>query len=150
MNVTGRISVLIDFTGWCERWWESIGRHWKVPTSALSFTEKWSEMKVAQLHMTLRPHGWYSPWNSPGQNTGMGSLSLLQWMFPTQGSNPGLLHCRRILYQLSHQGRPLQRRGWCYLLAIHGKARMSLGNISEEASLKSLHNKWFSSCESLE
>ena len=44
----------------------------------------------------------YSPWDSPGQNTGMGSLSLLQGIFPTQGSNPGLPHCRQILYQLSH------------------------------------------------
>ena len=50
----------------------------------------------------LRPHGLYSPWNSPGQNTGVGSLSLLQGVFPTQGSNPGLLHCRQFLYQLSH------------------------------------------------
>ena len=48
----------------------------------------------------------YSPWNSPGQDTGVGSLSLLQGIFPTQGSNPGLLHCRRILYQLSHKGSP--------------------------------------------
>ena len=54
----------------------------------------------------LRPHGLYSPWNSPGQNTGVGSHSLLQGIFPTQGSNPGLLHCRQILYQLSYQGSP--------------------------------------------
>ena len=53
---------------------------------------------------SLRPHGLYSPWNSPGQNTGVGSLSLLQGIFSTQGSNPGLPHCRRILYQLSHIG----------------------------------------------
>ena len=53
---------------------------------------------------SLRPHGLYSPWNSLGQNTGVGSLSLLQGIFPTLGSNPGLLHCRRILHQLSHQG----------------------------------------------
>ena len=46
------------------------------------------------------------PWNSPGQNTGMGSLSLLQELFPTQGLNPGLPHCRQILYQLSHKGSP--------------------------------------------
>ena len=46
----------------------------------------------------------YSPWNSPGQNNGVGSLSLLQGLFPTQGSNPGLPHCRQILYQLSHKG----------------------------------------------
>ena len=53
---------------------------------------------------SLRPHGLYSPRNSPGQNTGVGSLSLLQGIFPTQGLNPGLPHCRRIFYQLSHQG----------------------------------------------
>ena len=55
---------------------------------------------------SLHPHGLYSPWNSPGQNTGVGSLSLLQGIFPTQGSNPGLPHCRQILYQLSHKGSP--------------------------------------------
>ena len=53
---------------------------------------------------SLWPHGLYSPWNSPGQNTEVGSLSLLQGIFPTQGSNPGLPHCRQILYQLSHKG----------------------------------------------
>ena len=46
----------------------------------------------------------YGPWNSPGQNSSVGSHSLLQGIFPTQGSNPGLPHCRQILYQLSHQG----------------------------------------------
>ena len=55
---------------------------------------------------SLQPHGLYSPWNSPGQNTGVGSLSLLQGIFPTQGSNPGLLDCRWILFQLSHKGSP--------------------------------------------
>ena len=48
----------------------------------------------------------YSPWNSPGQNTGVGSLSFLQGIFPTQGLNPGLPHCGQILYQLSHKGSP--------------------------------------------
>ena len=52
----------------------------------------------------LQPQGLYSPWDSPGQNTGVGSLTLLQGIFPTQGSNLGLPHCRWILYQLSHQG----------------------------------------------
>ena len=52
---------------------------------------------------SLWPHGL---WNSPGQNTGVGSLSLLQGIFPIQGSNPGLPHCRWILYQLSHKGSP--------------------------------------------
>ena len=55
---------------------------------------------------SLQPHGLYSPWNSPGQNTGVGSLSFLQGIYPTQGSNPGLPHCRQILYQLSHKGSP--------------------------------------------
>ena len=44
-----------------------------------------------------------SPWNSPGQNTGVGSFSLLQGIFLIQGSNPCLPYCRRILYQLSHR-----------------------------------------------
>ena len=47
-----------------------------------------------------------TPWNFPGQNTGVGSLFLLQGIFPTQGSNPGLPHCRWILYQLGHKGSP--------------------------------------------
>ena len=55
---------------------------------------------------SLQPHRLYSPWNSPGQNTGVGRLSLLQEIFPTQGSNPGLPHCKRILSQLSHKGSP--------------------------------------------
>ena len=55
---------------------------------------------------SLWPHGLYSPWNSLGQNIGLRSLSLLQGIFPTQGLNPGLSHCRQILYQLSHQGSP--------------------------------------------
>ena len=53
---------------------------------------------------SLRPCGLYSSWDSPGQDTGVGSLSLLQGIFPTQGLNPDLQHCRRILSQLSHRG----------------------------------------------
>ena len=55
---------------------------------------------------SLPPQELYSPWTSAGQNTGVGSHSLLQGIFPTQGSNPGLPHCRQILYQLSHQRSP--------------------------------------------
>ena len=51
-------------------------------------------------------HGLHGPWNSPGQKTVVGSHSLLQGTFPTQGLNPGLLHCSQILYQPSHQGSP--------------------------------------------
>ena len=49
-----------------------------------------------------------SPWNSPGQNPRGGSLSLIQGIFPTKGLNPGLQHCRLILYCLSHQGSPIR------------------------------------------
>ena len=52
------------------------------------------------------------PWDSPGQNTGVGSLSLLQRIFPTQGSNPGLQHCRWILYQLSYQGSLIDKKAF--------------------------------------
>ena len=66
---------------------------------------KWSKSHSV-VSNSLWPYGRYSPWNSPGQNPGMGSPSLLQEIFPTQGSNPGLPHCRKILYQLSHEGSP--------------------------------------------
>ena len=55
---------------------------------------------------SLRPHGLYSPGNSPGRNTGVRSRSLLPEIFPTQGSNPCLLHCGQTLHQLSHKGSP--------------------------------------------
>ena len=55
---------------------------------------------------SFRPCGLYSPWSSLGQNTGVGTLSLLQGIFSTQGLNPGLPHCRWIIYQLSHKRSP--------------------------------------------
>ena len=82
-----------------------------------SWTQNPSEVKVwnhcesesrSVVSDSLQPHGLHSPWNSPGLNTGVGSLSLLQGVFPTQGLNPGLLHCRRTLYQLSHKGSPMK------------------------------------------
>ena len=57
----------------------------------LKVSEWACEVKVTQSCLTLRPHGLYSPWNSPGQNTGVGSLSLLQGIFPTQELNGGPL-----------------------------------------------------------
>ena len=82
------------------------------------------KVMVAQSDPTIcNPVDFYSPWNSPGQNSGVGSCSLLQGIFPTQGSNPGLVHCR-ILYQLSHKGSPyLSYQGnlklmQCYMLIM--------------------------------
>ena len=72
----------------------------------------------------LRPQTLYSPWNSLGQNTGVGSLSLLQGTFPTQKLNRGLLRCRRILYQLSRQGSPyaalVDSSSWLYRILLSG------------------------------
>ena len=65
------------------------------------------ESDTAQLCPTLcDPMDYNSPRNSPGQNTGVGSPSLLQGIFSTQGLSPGLPHCKQILYQLSHKGSP--------------------------------------------
>ena len=61
---------------------------WKLLSRVQPFVPPWTVQSI---------------WNSPGQNPGVGSLSLLQGLFPSQGLNPGLPHCRRILYPLSHK-----------------------------------------------
>ena len=87
------------------RWgFESHGPFFHYYCSKIYITQKNESHSV--VSNSLQPHGLYSPWNSLGQNTGVGSLSLLQGIFPTQGSNPGFRHCRWILYQLSHKGSP--------------------------------------------
>ena len=64
----------------------------------------------AVMSDSLQPHGLYSPWNSLGQNTGVGGLSLLQWIFPTQGSNLGLPHCWQIFLSFESPGKPRNTR----------------------------------------
>src|SRR5574341_877595 len=64
------------------------------------------QFSLSVVSNSLRSHELYSPWNSPGQNTGVGSLSLLQGIFQTQGMNSGLPQHGQILYQLSHKGSP--------------------------------------------
>ena len=78
----------------------------KVRLAGSSWTHSYGSASCSVVSDCLQPHGLYSPWNYLGQNTGVGSLSPLQGIFPTQGSNPGLPHCRQILYQLSHKGSP--------------------------------------------
>ena len=81
--------------------------HWLTARINCSSTwRKQKKVKVKVVSDSLRRHWLYSPWHSPGQNTGVGSLSLLQEISPTQWLNPGLLHCRQIIYQLSHKGSP--------------------------------------------
>ena len=65
---------------------------------------------VAQSCLTLcdlmEPTRLLCPWDSLGKNTASGSHALLLGIFPTQGSNPGISHCKQILYHVSHQGSP--------------------------------------------
>ena len=77
---------------------------WKSLSCVWLFATTWTVAHQASL--SIEPGIHYSPWDSPGQNTGVGSLSLLQGIFPTQGSNPNLPHLRQILYQLTHKGSP--------------------------------------------
>ena len=81
------------------------GKVGKTLINNVSCSMKYGESRSV-VSDSLRLHGINSPWNSPGQNTGVSNRSLLQGIFPTPGSNPGLLHCWQILYQLSHQGSP--------------------------------------------
>ena len=95
------------------------------------------------------------PWDFPGENTGVGSHSLVQGIFLTQGSNPGLLHCRQILYHLSHQGSPGMANGHvkgCSASLIvremqirtTGKYHFTL--VSVAITEKSTDNKWWRGC----
>ena len=72
---------------------------------AIYWVSEWVSESCLVVFDSLWPHG-LSPWNSPGQNTGVGSLSLLKGIFTTQGSNPDLPHFEWNLYQLSHKGSP--------------------------------------------
>ena len=93
------------------------------PTVDSSRPQSESESHSAVYH-SLRPQGLYCPRNCPGQNIRVGSLSLLQGVFSTQGLNPGLPHCWRILYQLSYGGSQvgvLQHWEW-------GSASLSFGD----------------------
>ena len=82
------------------------GKSRQVDSLLLSHQGEGESKSHSVVSNSLQPHGLYSPWESPGQNTGVGSLSLLQGIFPTQRSSPGLPHCRQIVYQLSQKGSP--------------------------------------------
>ena len=91
--------------------WGSNHRTSRMLASCREVDPQSSIVKVTQSCPTLlRPHGLYSPWNSLGQNTGVGSLSLLQGIFPTQGSNSDLLRFRLILELSEPPGKPKNTR----------------------------------------
>ena len=90
---------------------------------------------------SLWPHGLYSPWNSPCQNTGVGSLSLLQGIFPAQESNQGLLHCRWILYQRREEFSSVAQS--CLTLCDpmnHSTPRLSITNFRSLLKLLSMES----------
>ena len=84
---------------------------------------------------SLWPHGLYSSWNSLGQNTGAGSLFLLQGIFPNQGSNPGLSHCRGITLPDEPQGKPFYHK--CGIICIPEVIDISPGNLDSSLNLPS-------------
>ena len=95
--------------------WFSFNKHlWHVGHMVLNV--ECESVSCSVVSDSLWPHElWLTRllclWNSPGKNTGVGSHTLLQGIFPTQGSNPGSPHCRQILYHLSHQGIPYKQDG---------------------------------------
>ena len=120
---------------WGRKTWIQL-RNW---IELISFTTLWfnsfidfAPLKVKVLVTQSCPTPWtvahqlLCPWNSPGKNTGVGCHALLQRIFLTQGLNPGLLHCRQILYHPSYQGSPIYSikvifKYWLYILccALH-------------------------------
>ena len=89
---------------WSEVKWKPLSRVWlfATPWTVQNSPDQNTVQNPPGQNTAQNSPGQNTVQNSPGQNTGVGSLSLLQGIFSTQGSNPGLLHCRQILYQLSH------------------------------------------------
>ena len=125
---------------WTTSLWETNPTSQSISWSSMQMdavTFEWmSEWKLLRCVNSLWPHGLYSPWNSLGQNTRVVILSLLQGFFPTQGSNPGLLHCRRILY------------GWATTKPMNtGVGGLSLLQgffLTQESNRGLLHCRWIS------
>ena len=87
--------------------WVNSGSWWWTGRPGLFQSMGWQRVGhnwVTELNSTELKWKLLSPWDFPSKNTGMGCHALLQGIFSIQGSNPGLLHCRYILYHLSHQG----------------------------------------------
>ena len=98
-------SFVHNFTDWIILWVDMKANNSILWSAHYLIIQSESESRSV-MSSSLRCHVLYSPWNSPGQNTGVGSLSPLQGIFPNWGLDPRLLHCRWILYQLSHKGSP--------------------------------------------
>ena len=95
------LGLQINFTDHQCGYWHLV-QGWIVVSESVSHSVL---SNSSQFHGLL-PTRLLCPWDSTGKNTGVGSHSLLQGIFPIQGSNPGLAHCRQTLYHLNHQGTP--------------------------------------------
>ena len=103
---SGSLKIPLDIGAWLQSGGLQRVQTWLCRAREKQFIEgKWSESQSV-VSDSLWSHGLYSPWNSPGQNIEVGSHSFLQGICPTQGLNPGLPHCRQIVYQLRHKGSP--------------------------------------------
>ena len=120
--------LLKRFFPWCNSiaWhpWTALERNYIESNKILYASMKNESERYSVASNSLQPHGLYSPWNSPGQNTGVGCHALLQGIFPTQGSNAGLPHYRQILYLLSHKGSPICI--YTILISIKKKKKLKL------------------------
>ena len=101
-NMQGRLA---DWRSMEKLWFKSKGI---LLAECLLLLGRLKSVKVLVVSDSLRPCGLlparlFCPWNSPGKNSGVSCHPLLQRIFPTQGSNSGLLHCRQVLYCLRHQ-----------------------------------------------
>ena len=96
-----RLLLCLDIFQWFATTWLFFFPQWAllIVVSTKKPCEKWKWKLLSCIRL-------YSPWVSPDQNTGLGSCSLLQGIFPTQGLNLGFPHCRWLLDHLSHQGSP--------------------------------------------
>ena len=109
--------------------WDSPGKNTGVGCHALlvnNYTSVYIYIFVSESESgsvvsdSLQSHGPYTPWNSPGWNTGVVAFPFSGGIFPTQGLNPGLPHCRQILYQLSRKGKPFVSEVTCFT-TLEGK-----------------------------
>ena len=112
---------------------------WRLKARILE-PPKSESLSHSVMSTSLGPHGlqptrFLCPWNSPGKNMGVGSCSLLQGIFPTQGSNPGLPHCRRVLYQLSHKETQKYWSGHYPKVLLFQILNQGLGNLAITYSL---------------
>ena len=97
-----------------------------------------TQMKVkVSFHLvmssSLQPHGLYRPWNSPGQNTGVGSLSLLQRIFSTLGQNPGLLHLQADSLPTELSGKPRYADDTTLMAESKEELKSLLNKVKEES-----------------